>query len=82
MLEKSDLGRLLEYTVWANHRALRGAALLTIDQFRKDLKGSHGGVRGTLTHMMSAEAVWRTQTVWPLLMVPAAVVKVVPQPIE
>ena len=58
MLEKSDLGRLLEYTVWANHRALRGAALLTVDQFRKDLKSSHGGVRGTLTHMMSAEAIW------------------------
>jgi len=58
MLEKSDLGRLLEYTVWANHRALRGAALLTVDQFRKDLKSSHGGVRGTLTHMMTAEAVW------------------------
>jgi uncharacterized damage-inducible protein DinB len=58
MLEKSDLGRLLEYTVWANHRALRGAALLTVDQFKKDLKSSHGGVRGTLTHMMSAEAVW------------------------
>ena len=58
MLEKSDLGRLLDYTVWANHRALRGAALLTVDQFRKDLKSSHGGVRGTLTHMMSAEAIW------------------------
>ena len=58
MLEKSDLGRLLEYTVWANHRALRGAALLTLDQFRRDLKSSHGGVRGTLTHMMSSEAIW------------------------
>jgi len=58
MLDKSDLGRLLEYNVWANHRVLRGAALLTPEQFRKDLKSSHGGVRGTLTHMMSAESIW------------------------
>lgn len=58
MVEKSDLGRLLEYTIWANHRALRGAALLAPDQFRRDMKSSHGGVRGTLTHMMSAEGIW------------------------
>jgi uncharacterized damage-inducible protein DinB len=58
MLQKVDLGRLLEYTVWANHRALRGAALLSVDDFRRDLRSSHGGVRGTLTHMASAEAIW------------------------
>jgi uncharacterized damage-inducible protein DinB len=58
MLDKSDLGRLLEYTVWANHRALRAAALLSIADFRRDLGSSHGGVRGTLAHMMSAEAIW------------------------
>lgn len=58
MLEKEDLGRLLEYTVWANHRVLRPVATLTVAEFKRDLGSSHGGVRGTLTHMVSTEWVW------------------------
>jgi uncharacterized damage-inducible protein DinB len=58
MLAKDDLIRLFDYTSWANHRALRAAALLSLDDFRKDLGSSHGGVRGTLVHMMSAEWIW------------------------
>jgi uncharacterized damage-inducible protein DinB len=49
MLAKEALGRLLEYTVWAN---------LAPDDFKRDLGSSHGGVRGTLTHMMGAEWIW------------------------
>jgi uncharacterized damage-inducible protein DinB len=58
MLGKEDLGRLLDYTVWANHRILRAAATLTEDEWKRDMAGSHGGVRGTLTHMMGAEWIW------------------------
>ena len=58
MLAKEDLSRLLRYTVWANHRAMRVAATLGVDDFKRDLGGSHGGVRGTLAHMMWAELVW------------------------
>jgi uncharacterized damage-inducible protein DinB len=58
MLSKDALARLLEYTVWANHRALRAAATLSDDDFKRDLKSSHGGVRGTLTHTLSAEWIW------------------------
>ncbi len=58
MLPKADVIRLFDYTHWANHRALRAAALLSLDDFRKDLGSSHGGVRGTLVHMMSAEWIW------------------------
>ena len=58
MLQKEDLARLFEYSSWANHRALRAAATLTTDQFKRDLGSSHGGVRGTLVHTMSAEWVW------------------------
>jgi uncharacterized damage-inducible protein DinB len=58
MLAKEDLGRLLEYTVWANHRVMRVAATLALDDFKRDLGSSHGGVRGTLTHMMGAEWIW------------------------
>jgi uncharacterized damage-inducible protein DinB len=58
MLGKEGLGRLLDYTVWANHRVMRVAATLAPDDFKRDLGSSHGGVRGTLTHMMGAEWIW------------------------
>ena len=58
MLAKDDLSRLLRYTVWANHRIMRSAATLAVDDFKRDLGGSHGGIRGTLAHTMWAELVW------------------------
>ena len=58
MLQKDDAERLFAYNVWANHRLMRAAATLDPDDFRRDLKGSHGGVRGTLTHIMAAEWLW------------------------
>lgn len=58
MLTKEAFGRLLEYTVWANHRVLRAAATLSADDFKRDLGNSHGGVRGTLVHTMGAEWIW------------------------
>ena len=58
MITKQDLGRLLEYTVWANHRVMRAAATLSVDDFKRDLSSSHGGVRGTLAHMLGAEWIW------------------------
>jgi len=58
MWTKQDLARLFEYGIWANHRVLRAAATLSVDDFKRDLQSSHGGVRGTLVHAMSAEWVW------------------------
>jgi uncharacterized damage-inducible protein DinB len=59
MLCKEDLERLLAYNVWANHRLMRAAATLSVDDFRRDTLGaSHGGVRGTLAHILSAEWIW------------------------
>jgi uncharacterized damage-inducible protein DinB len=58
MLDKSDAVRLFEYTIWANHKVMRAVATLDVDDFKRDLKSSHGGVRGTLAHTMSAEWVW------------------------
>jgi uncharacterized damage-inducible protein DinB len=58
MTNKDALGRLLEYTKWANHKVVRAAATLRVDDFRRDLGSSHGGVRGTLTHILGAEWIW------------------------
>jgi uncharacterized damage-inducible protein DinB len=57
-LGKDGLGRLLAYTEWANHRVMRGAATVSTAEWKKDLGSSHGGVRGTLVHMLWAEWVW------------------------
>ena len=58
MLSKDDLGRLFDYSVWANHKLVRAAATLSVNDFKRELDGSHGGVRGTLTHIMGAEWIW------------------------
>jgi len=58
MLAKDDLGRLMRYTVWANHRIMRAAATISSDDFKRDLGGSHGGIRGTLVHTLWGEWVW------------------------
>jgi len=58
MLNREEVARLLEYTVWANHRILRATATLSPADFRRDLGASHGGVRGTLVHMLGAEWIW------------------------
>jgi uncharacterized damage-inducible protein DinB len=57
-MTKDGLERLLDYTVWANHRAMRTAATLSVAEFKRDLGGSFGGVRGTLTHTLGSEWIW------------------------
>jgi uncharacterized damage-inducible protein DinB len=37
---------------------MRAAATLSVDDFKRDLGSSHGGVRGTLVHTMGAEWIW------------------------
>ena len=58
MLDKRGLERLLDYTVWANHRVMRACATLEGDDFRRELGGSFGTIRGTLAHVMSSEWIW------------------------
>jgi uncharacterized damage-inducible protein DinB len=59
MPTREDMARLLDYNIWANHRLMRAAATLSVDDFKRDTLGaSHGGVRGTLTHIMFAEWLW------------------------
>jgi len=57
-MTKDALERLLDYTVWANHRAMRAVATVSVAEFRRDLGGSHGGLRGTLAHTLGAEWIW------------------------
>ncbi|HTP07287.1 MAG TPA: DinB family protein [Anaerolineae bacterium] len=58
-MNKNDILTLYDYNYWATARALNAAAQLTPDQFTAPAGLSHGSVRGALTHILSAEMVWR-----------------------
>jgi uncharacterized damage-inducible protein DinB len=58
MLDRAAAVRLFEYTSWANALTLRCAATVSVDDFKKDLGASFGGIRGTLVHTMGAEWIW------------------------
>jgi uncharacterized damage-inducible protein DinB len=58
MTNKDALRRLLDYTSWGDHRVLRAAATVSVDDFKRDLGGSHGGLRGTLVHILGAHWIW------------------------
>ena len=53
-----DIHNLYEYNYWANHRLLDVVETLSHEQFTKDLRSSHGGIHGTLVHIMAAEEIW------------------------
>ena len=54
----SDLRTLLDYHYWARDRVLDAAALLTPEQFTKDLGSSFTSVRDTLAHIMFGQWIW------------------------
>src|SRR5215470_9476569 len=53
-----DIGRLFDYTDYANGLALDAAENLTEEQRLHDFKISHGSIHGTLVHMAGAEWIW------------------------
>jgi len=58
MSDKQGMVRLFDYCEWANRRFLDSVAPLAAEDYKRDLKGSHGGIHGTLVHTYGAEFVW------------------------
>ena len=54
----SEIRDLFAYNVWANRRTFESAAQVPPEQYHLDLKSSHGGLHGTLIHLVGAEQVW------------------------
>lgn len=50
---------LFDYNYWVNERVLETAACLPSEQFTAPAPVSHGSLRGTLVHALSAEWAWR-----------------------
>ena len=53
-----EIHELYAYNAWANNKIFDLVAQLKPEQYMQDLKSSHGGIHGTLTHMIGAEKVW------------------------
>lgn len=49
---------LYEYDAWANHRLRDAAAVLTQEQFTRDMGSSFPSVRDTLAHIMAGQWIW------------------------
>lgn len=60
-MNKQDILTLYKYNQWANAKILKAAANLTQEQFLADASYPHGGLRGTLTHTLFAEWIWRNR---------------------
>lgn len=56
-----DIQFLYDYNYWANHKILATAGMLTEGQYLAPRPYSHGGIRDTLVHILSAEWIWRVR---------------------
>ena len=53
-----EIRTLYAFNQWATDRILGAVQPLNSDEFTRDLRTSHGSVRGTLVHTLWAEWVW------------------------
>ena len=58
-MRAADIKTLYRYNDWANQRVLQTAAELDAGRLVASAPLSHGTLRGTLAHILSAEWIWR-----------------------
>jgi len=54
----AEVRELFAYNAWANRRMFAALRALPSDAYVRDLKSSHGGLHGTLCHIVWAEQLW------------------------
>lgn len=57
-MNTKDISILYAYNRWANRRTLGSVRPLDHDEFTRDLRTSHGSIRGTLVHTMWSDWIW------------------------
>lgn len=60
-MNKQDILTLYHYNQWANAKILGAAANISAEQFLAPASYPHGGLRGTLVHILFAEWIWRNR---------------------
>jgi uncharacterized damage-inducible protein DinB len=53
-----EINALVAYNIWANGRFFEALSQLPAEQYERDMHSSHGGIHGTLRHLVSAERFW------------------------
>ncbi len=53
-----EVRELFAYNAWANRKLFDAAAALPEEHYFRDLRSSHGGIHGTLAHIVWAEQLW------------------------
>jgi len=54
----AEVRELFAYNAWANRRCFAALEPLPVEAYVRDLKSSHGGLHGTLCHIVWAEQLW------------------------
>jgi uncharacterized damage-inducible protein DinB len=57
----AQVRELYEFNAWAQRRICDALASLPTEQYLRDLGSSHGGIHGTLAHIVWAEHLWLTR---------------------
>src|SRR3989475_3633401 len=57
-MTRAEVRELFAFNAWASRRIFDGAAQLAPADYLRDLKSSHGGIHGTLCHIVWAEQLW------------------------
>lgn len=60
-MNKQDITLLYKYNQWSTAKILNAASGVTEEQFLAPAPFPHGGLRGTLTHALFAEWIWRNR---------------------
>jgi uncharacterized damage-inducible protein DinB len=60
-MKKNEILSLYRYNAWANARILGAVSQVTAEQYLVSASYSHGGLQGTLVHILSAEWIWRSR---------------------
>ncbi len=53
-----EIKQLFAYNSWATNKVFDNLLELPREKYFEDLKGSFGGIHGTLTHLVGAEKIW------------------------
>ena len=54
----AEVRELYDYNAWAHARIFEALGRLPAEQYVRDLRSSHGGIHGTLCHIVWAEELW------------------------
>ncbi len=53
-----EIKLLHAYNSWADNCMFDVLVTLSAEQYTQDMKSSHGGIHGTMTHIVGAEKIW------------------------